>query len=111
MAKDITGKNIKASSTTKMQAVYNRDPKTSSDKFYFAIRVQIDSSDIEYIKALFLQKYGKENTDIAFNKDNGEVTLLLTEEDVLECLYRASKNPEDIPKASIFMNIAEEITE
>lgn len=111
MAKDITGKEIKGSKTTKLQAVMNQNPVTSANKFYFAARVKIDESNTNYLRSKFSEKYGNAAANDIFKEGDREITLLLTESDVLEGMYRACRNEEDIPEVSLFIDIVEDIIE
>lgn len=108
MAKDFEGKEVKSSRTTKIKTVINQDPHQAANKFYFAIRLQA-TEEKEYLKAKMTEKYGKTATDKAFGED--EVNLLFTVNELLDALHRASRNPEDVPKAGLFLDIIEEIGE
>jgi len=109
MAKDFDGKKVKANRTAKLSTVQNQDAHQAANKFYFALRLQL-GEEKEYLKATLEKKYGKEVSVSAAGKDS-EVTLLFTESELADAMYRAYKNPEDIPKASLLLDILEEIGE
>lgn len=72
MAKDPSGKEIKAGRLGDLQEVKNIDPKLNAKETYCHIRVQ--------------DKTGK------------EFSLLLTEHEVKAAIKRAQNNPEDLPE-------------
>lgn len=108
MAKDFEGKEVQLSRTTKLKTVINQDPHQAANKFYFAIRLQ-SSQEKEYLKAKMIEKFGEVAANNAFKE--GEVNLLFTVNELLDALHRASRNPEDVPKAGLFLDIIEEIGE
>jgi len=108
MAKDFDGKKVKASRTTTLKTVMNQDAHQSANKFYFAVRIQA-TKEKEYLKAKMTEKFGEADASNAFK--DGEVNLLFTVNELLDALHRASRNPEDVPKAGLFLDIIEEIGE
>lgn len=108
MAKDLNGKEAKANRTTKLSTVINQDKHPAANKFYFAIRLQ-SSEEKEYLKIKMTERLGEVAADNAFK--NGEVNLLFTVNELIDALHRASRNPEDVPKAGLFLDIIEEIGE
>ena len=108
MAKDFDGKEVKGSRTTKLKTVINQDAHQAANKFYFAVRIQAEDEK-EYLKAKMIEKFGKVAADNAFK--NGEVNLLFTVNELLDALHRAGRNPEDVPKAGLFLDIIEEVGE
>jgi len=106
MAKDFDGKKVKANRTTKLSTVSNQDAHHWADNFYFALRLQL-GEEKEYLKSITAEKYGQDVADGALASD--EVTLLFTKAELASALNRAHKNPEDVPKASILLDIIEEI--
>ena len=108
MAKDLNGKEAKAERTTKLKTVINQDAHQAANKFYFAIRIQ-STEEKEYLKAKMTEKFGKVAADNAFKE--GEVNMLFTVNELLDALHRASRNPEDVPQAGLFLDILEELGE
>ena len=108
MAKDFDGKEAKAKRTTKLTTVINQDAHQAANKFYFAVRIQA-TDEKEYLKSKMAEKFGKTAADNAFK--DGEVNMLFTVNELLDALHRAGRNPEDVPKAGLFLDIIEEIGE
>lgn len=108
MAKDFEGKKVKANRTTKLNTVQNQDPHPAANNFYFALRLQL-GEEKEFLKKICSEKYDKDTAKCIFSKD--EVTLLFTESELVQALYRANQNPEDIPQAGILLDIIEEVGE
>lgn len=108
MEKDFDGKEVKANRTTKLSTVINQDKHPAANKFYFAIRLQ-SSEEKEYLKTKMTERLGEVAANNAFN--NGEVNLLFTVNEIIDALHRASRNPEDVPRAGLFLDIVEEFSE
>ena len=108
MAKDFEGKKVKANRTTKLNTVKNQDPHQAANKFYFALRLQL-GEEKNFLESEFAKKHGVEMSKLDIKEE--EVTLLFTEAELISALYRAHQNPEDLPKASVLLDIVEEFGE
>lgn len=79
MAKDRTGKEVKAGRMGDIQEVSNIAPRLNANLHYYHVRVQ--------------------------DKKNKEFSLLLTEHELKRAVKRALSNPEDLPKIGWIRNL------
>ena len=110
MAKDLEGKEVQASRTTKFVTVANQNPHPAADPFYVAIRGELDSTIKDLLREEIVPQFSSniKQLEKMFPED-GEITLLFTREDIAQALIRASKNAEDIPEASLALDWFEEL--
>ena len=110
MAKDLKGHEVKASRTTKLLVVKNQNAHPAADPFYVAIRGELEPEILNRLRESLVPKFVNDidKLEVMF-PENGEITLLFTEEAIAEALVRASKNQEDIPEVGIITDILEEL--
>lgn len=116
-AKSPGGKDVKASRTTSFYLVKNQDSHPAANKSYVVSRGQLDCRDGRSIESVVdeVREWYIEYTGVTLEEaklavpDNGELTILMTRRGLSEMIYRASKNPEDVPQPSFFTDILEEL--
>ena len=110
MAKDLKGNEVKAARTTKLLVVKNQNAHPAADAFYIAIRGEFEPEIAKVLKEIIVPKFANDHKKLeTIFPEDGEVTLLFTQEDIVQAMVRAAKNPEDLPEAGIILDWFEEL--
>lgn len=110
MAKDLQGNEVKVSCTTKFLVVKNQNAHAAADSFYITVRGEFNDKMLRVLREAIVPQFADdhERLEIAFPKD-GKITLLFTQEDIIQALIRAAKNPEDVPESRTIWDWVKEL--
>tara|TARA_Y100000034_G_C6860735_1_gene391690 strand:- start:105 stop:425 length:321 start_codon:yes stop_codon:yes gene_type:complete len=92
-------KNKKKRIATKFVKIANIRPLPAANDYYFSLIAQLSDDVLESVKAELSGRKVKKAQELGETLKGKNVEVLFTLKQVVDAIYRAARNPEDVPTA------------
>jgi hypothetical protein len=86
---------------TKFVKITNTKPLPAANDAYYSLVAQLSDDVLESIKADLQGRTVKAAQELGWSLQGKNVEVLFTQKQVVDAIYRAARNPEDVPKAEV----------